>query len=142
MQWQLHGHQVRFPPSFSPLTLFISLFSSSSSLYFPPSLLFPSLSLPPSLHPPPPTPSLSLSPYVYFNMEIIASESCFVSSGFKQFHININDSVQERQNQLVIYFFSSRIYVGVKLLLFTCINEQMHHICFVPLMYEWVIFQL
>lgn len=117
MQWQLHG-QVRFPPSFSPLTLFISLFSFPSLSSFP----F-SLSLPPFLYPTlPPAPSLSLSPYIYVNMEILVSESCFATSGLKQFHININDPVQGRQNRLVIYFFSSRIYAGVKLLLVTCVG--------------------
>lgn len=103
---------------FSPYTLHLSL-SSSSSLYSFPFSLPPSLFLPFTALPSCP---ITLSAYVYFNMESIASESCFANFGLKQFHININDPVQGRQNRLVIYFFSSRIYAGVKLLLFTCLG--------------------
>lgn len=73
--------------------------SSDSPLFLPPSPLFPLplfllLSCP-----------ITLSLYVYFNMLIVVSESCFTTSGFKQFHININDPVQPRQIRFLIYFF-------------------------------------
>lgn len=58
--------------------------------------IFP-LSLPPPV-------CISVSVCI-FNMLIVASESCFATSGFKEFHININDLVQPRQIRFLIYFF-------------------------------------
>lgn len=92
------------------------------------------LPLSPFLSPPlPPLPLAASISECIFNMLIVASESCFATSGFKQFHININDPGQPRRITFLVFFFSSGIYAEVPdFYLFWCINEQIHHVCFAP----------
>lgn len=55
-----------------------------------------------------------------FNMLIVASESCFATSGSKQFFININDPVQPRQTRFLIYFSPFGMHAGVESLISAC----------------------